>query len=819
MYSLLHDVRPAVRLLAARPGFTAVAAATLAIGIGATTLIFSIVEAVLLTPPPFADPDRLVVVWEHNIPRDRKTNVASPANVLAWRDAQQSFTDLGAFSITATGSVTSPGREPEQVSLQLVTAQLFPILGVEALIGRTITMEDDRPDSEVALISHRLWQRRFGAAPSTVGQTVSVSGRARTIVGVMPARFDLFDRNVDLWLPAGFDDAARQAGGRWLVPVARLRPNVSLAQARADMDRITTRLASEFPDRNAGWTSNVVALDDQLVGGVRPALAVLLGAVGFVLLIACANVANLLLARATSRRRELAVRAALGAGRGRIVRQLLVESVGLAVIGGVGGVLVAAWGLEALLSATAEQFPIPRLDSAALDGTVLGFTLLVSLATAVVFGLAPALSASRLDLNAALKEGARGTSVGHGRLRAALVVAEVAMAVVLLAGAGLLVRSFQHLVAVDPGFEPQQALVFQVSLPGATYSEPSSRVTFFQELQSRLARLPGVVAAGGVSFLPLDGMGAATSFRALDRPEPQKGQEPVADVRMISGAYFSAMGIPLVRGRLFAKAEMAAASSTVLFADSPRPVTTGVVVVNEAMAREMWPGEDPIGKRLLVNWSDPEVTDEVIGVVGDARLVELDGEIRPTVYYPHNRTAYTTMNVVVRSAVDPASLGPAVVAQVREMDPQQPVAKLRTLETVVDTSVGQRRIVMVLAGLFAFVALLLAAIGLYGVMAYLVAERTREIGVRVALGAQRAAVLGMVVRRGLALAVLGALAGLVGALALTRLMRSLLFDVTPADPATHLVVVSVLMVVCVLACLVPAWRATRVDPVVALRQD
>lgn len=819
MHSLLHDARLALRLLAVRPGFTLVAAATLAIGIGATTLIFSVVDAVLLTPPPFRDPDRLVVVWEHNVPRDRRTNVASPANFLAWRDTQQSFTDIGAFSITGTGSLTSPGAEPEQVSVQLATSRLFTILGVDAFAGRTFTAEEDRPDNDVALISHRIWQRRFGGSPTMVGQTVSVSGTVRTIVGVMPPGFDLFDRKVDVWLPAGFGDQAREAGGRWLVPVARLKPGIDLAQAQADMNRITTRLAAEFPDRDAGWASNVVLLQEQLVGSVRPALGVLLGAVGFVLLIACANVANLLLARATSRQRELAVRAALGASRLRLVRQLLVESLALAAVGAAGGVFMAYWGLRTLLAATAEQFPIPTLDTASLDGGVLAFAVFLSLATVLIFGLAPALSASRPDLGNALKEGVRGTSVRHGRLRASLVVVEVAMAVVLLAGAGLLVRSFQHLVAVDPGFEPEQVLTLQVSLPGATYSEPSARVGFFQELTGRLSRLPGIVASGGVSFLPLDGMGAATGFRALDRPEPPKGQQPVTDVRMISGDYFSAMGIPLVRGRLFTGSEVSAASAGVPSAGAASPVTTGVVVVNEAMAREMWPGEDPIGKRLLVSWSDPDVTDEVIGVVGDARLVSLDGQVRPTVYYPHNRTAYSALTVVVRASLDPASLTSAVVAQVREMDPQQPVANIRTMGDVIGASVGQRRIIMLLAGLFAGVALLLAAIGLYGVLAYLVAERTREIGVRIALGAQRGAVLGMIVRRALTLTVMGAVAGLAGALALTRLMRSLLFQVTPSDLSTHGTVIVVLVSVALLASLIPAWRATRVDPVVALRQE
>jgi len=801
----VNDFLYALRGLRKNPGFTVVAVVVLALGIGAGTLIFSVVQAVLFNPPPFGDPDRLVVVWERNIPRDRGTNVASPANFLAWRDAQQAFTDIGAVSITTTVSLASAGQEPEQVSVQLVTSQLFPILGVDALAGRTFLPEEDRPRSGVALISHRLWLRRFAGDPGAVGRAITVNGSQATIVGVMPASFDLFDGKVDLWVPTGFSDSAREASGRWLIPVARLKPGVDLARAQADMDRITSRLAAEFPDRDAGWASNVVPLREQLVGAVRPALAALLGAVGLVLLIACANVANLLLARATTRQREMAVRSALGASRPRLVRQLLVESLALAGAGAVGGIVLASWGLQTLLAATAEQFSIPRLETASLDGGVLTFTVIVSLAAAALFGLAPAVTASKPDLNESLKDGMRGTGTRGSRLRAALVIVEVALAIVLLAGAGLLVRSFERLLSVDPGFRPDQVLTMGIALPGATYREDESRLRFFRQLVERLERVPGVSAAGAVSFLPLDGLGAATSFHVLDRPVPAPGEEPVTDVRMVSGDYFRAMGIPLVRGRLFDDAEIQKPSK--------------VVVINETMAREMWPGEDPIGKRLVVSWSDPEVVDEVIGVVGDARLVSLDGEVRPAVYYPHNRTAYGRLTVVVRGAIDAPSLTSAAVAQVRALDPQQPVANIRTMERVVTASVGQRRVVMTLAGLFAGVALILAAVGLYGLLAYLVTERTREIGVRVALGAPRGAVLGLVVRRALGLTVAGLLAGLAGAALLTRFVESLLFSVTPTDPVTYGAVVAVLTAVALTASIVPALRAARVDPVEALRAE
>jgi putative ABC transport system permease protein len=803
---MFQTIRFALRQLVLQPAFAVVAIAALALGIGANAAIFSVLNAVLLQPLPFRDPGSLVIVWERNIPRNRATNVASPANFLAWRDVQRSFEDLAAVSLAATIGVTGGSAEPEQVGVQLVSAQLFPLLGVRMVAGRPFTQEEDRPDSDAIVISHRLWLRRFGGDPGVVGRTVTANGRARTIVGVVPADFTLFDPTVDAWMPIGFDEAARQAGGRWLFPIGRLKPGVTLARAQAEMDTITTRLAAEFPDRDTGWASNVVPVHEQLVGSVRPALLVLGGAVGFVLLIACANVGNLLLVRATARQRELAVRAALGAGRRQLAGQLFRESLVLAAAGAVCGLLLAHWSVQALVAATADRTPIPRLETAALDWRVLAFTLVVSLVAAIAFGLTPALFASRPDLHEALKDGARSSSGRGGRLRAAFVVVEVALALVLLAGAGLLLRSFRSLVAVDPGFRAQRVLTLQVSLPsGGKYADDGSRVRFFNELFDRLGGLPGVAAAGGVSFLPLDGLGAATRLRALDKPEPLPGQEPVADVRIVSGDYFRAMGIPLRRGRTFTARE----------AREPAPVA----VIGEAMARELWPGEDPIGKRFVLSWDDPPVTDEVIGVVGDVRYAALDTNARAIAYLTHPRTPYRALTLTVRTSGDPASITSAVVGQIHQMDPEQPAANIRTMEDVVSRSVGERRLVMLLLALFAGLALVLAALGLYGVLAYVVSRRTREIGIRVALGASPPAVLRLVVGQAMGLTLVGLAVGLAGAGALTRLMRNLLYDVSPTDPLALAGAAIALAAVGLAASVVPALRALRVDPVVALRTE
>jgi putative ABC transport system permease protein len=801
---MLQDLRYGARVLARSPGFTGVAILALALGIGANTAIFSVVHAVLLKALPYQDPDGLVVVWERNIPRDRRTNVASPGNFIAWREQNRVFEDMSAVSLTARVNLTGAG-EPEELQAQLVNASFFPILGVAAERGRTFTPEEDRPASRVAVISHRLWVRRFGSAEDIVGRTITLSARAYTVVGVMPAGFSFLDRTVEVWVPVGFSDEARVPSGRWLIPIARLKPGVTVAQAQAEMDTISARLTQQFPEFDTGWVTNVVPLRRQLSGEIRPALLILAGAVGFVLLIACANVANLLLARSTSRQRELALRAALGAGRARIARQLLVESLLLAGAGGAAGLLLATLGVRWLAVFAAEHVPIPRIDTIGVDATVLGFTVVLSLASGLLFGLAPALAASSIDLNEALKDGGRtGRGVREGRTRQAFVVVEIALALMLLVGAGLLIRSFARLLDADPGFDAEGVLTMQVTLPSAKYREQAQRGAFFHELFARIDRLPGVRAAGGITFLPMSGLGSATSFDIVGRPKPPLGHNLVCDVRVITHEYFRAMGVPLLRGRLFTERE--------------RSEKTNVLVINEAMARLHFPNQDPIGQRLVISWSD-EDPDEIIGVVRDVKHNGLDDTPRPMIYWAFSRTDYGMQTLAVRTATDPVQIARAVVAEVRAIDPDLPVANIRTMDEVLSRSVAQRRLVMSLLGGFAGVALMLAAVGIYGVMAYMVSQRTREIGVRLALGARPAQVLRLVVGQALWLAVLGVAAGLFGAYFLTSLMQTLLYGVTPTDPATFAAVALTLGIIALAASAVPGVRATRVDPAIALRAE
>lgn len=801
---MTDDFRYAVRLARQRPGLTALALLTLALGIGATTALFSLVEAVLLRPLPFRDPDRLVMVWEHNLPRDRPTNVVSPGNFLHWQELTRSFERLAGVSPTVRVSLAASG-EPEEVAAQLVSAALFPLLGVEASLGRTFLPDEDRPGSAVVLLGDRLWRRRFRADPAIVGRTVTVDGRALTVVGVMPPWFAATDADVELWLPLGLPAAARTPRGRSLVVFGRLKPGVTVAQAQADMTRVAGDLARLFPDVNTGWTARVVPLQEQMVGAVRPALLVLFGAVALVLLVACANVANLLLVRATARQREMAVRAALGANHRRLVRQLLVESLALSATGGALGLGTAWLVLRAFGALAVARLPGPRPDAMGIDLMVLLFAVATSLASGLAAGLAPVTAVLRSNLVETLKEGARTATSARGhRLRGALVVAEVALALVLLVGAGLLVRSFVRILAVEPGFDPARAVTLRLTLPRATYGSDARRVGLISELVDRIGALPGVQAAGGVSFLPLAGPGAATRFEVVGRPKPPLGEEPVCDVRVVAGDYFAAMGIPLLRGRMFTGRELRE--------------KTPAILVNDALARRHWPGEDPIGRQLVVSWTDAEPS-EVVGVVADVRLESLAMPPRPTVYFPYPRTAYPSMALVVRSHGDPLAVVPAVVEQVRRLDRDVPVADIRPLAGVVSRAVGDRRVIMLLLAAFAAAALALAGVGIYGVMATTVAERTHEMGVRLALGAAPGDVLRLVVSDGVRLAGAGVGLGAVGAASLGRWLRSLLFEVPPGDPVTFGATAALAILVAVVASLVPALRASRVDPAIALRAE
>ena len=804
MTAWLGDLRHGARLLLRSPGFTMVAVAALAIGIGANTAIFSVVNTLLLQRLPYGDPDRLAVVWEHNIPRDRKNNVVSPGNFIHWREMNRVFEDIAAVGLTFNLTLTGHG-EPVEIPFQYVSAGFFTIVGVQPAQGRGFTAEEDRPRSRVAVISDRLWRTRLGAHPEILSRGITFQGEIHTIVGVMPPGFSFLDKTVDIWLPIGLPAEARTPRGRWLATVARLKPAVTFEQAQRDMTRVADDLTRQFPTFNTGWTARVVPLREQLTRDVRLALYVMLGAVAFVLLIACANVANLLLARATARQRELAVRAALGAGRARLIRQLLAESLVLSAAGGAAGLALAWWGLHLLRAFVSDRIPIQRLELVGIDGSVLAFTVAASLLSGIVFGLIPAFSAAGASLNDALKEGGRTGSAARGnRARAVFVVVEVALALVLLVGAGLLVRSFVRLMDVDAGFDSERTVTMRVSLPQARYGQPVQRSQFFDRLFERVDRIPEVQAAGAVSFLPLAALGSATNYEVVGQPVPPLGQGPVTDVRVISQAYFKAMGIPLVRGRLFEHQQATDAQNK--------------VIVNQGLARRHWPNEDAIGKRIKVNW-DQNREDEIIGVVGDVRHAGLESEARSTIYWPFARNAYGSMTLTVRTAADPGAVVNSIRSILREQDADLALADVKTMGEVVSRSVAQRRLMMVMLAIFAAAALLLAAVGIYGVIAYSVTQRTQEIGIRLALGAQRADVLRMIVGQAAALAFAGIAIGAAGAALLTRLMTEMLFGVKPFDPLTFVGVSAVLVGVALLASYLPGRRATRVDPVIALRAE
>lgn len=806
--SCMTDVRYAVRALLKKPGFTLTAVIALALGIGANTAIFSVINGVLLRSLDYADASRTVMVWERFVQQADHQNVVSPANFLDWQKSSRSFEKIAAVwdaRLNFTGS-----GEPIEVQAQLVSASFFQVLGVQPLVGRWFTKDEDRPGGAlVAVLSHKLWQDRFGGNKAVVGQQVTISGRSYTIVGVMPPGFHFIDDQVQVWKPLALDPANdyRKNSGRFLRCVGRLAPGVTMQQAQSELNVIARQLEQQYPTYNSGWGVSLVPIREQIVGDVRPILLVLLAAVAFVLLIACANVANLLLARAATRQREFALRAALGASRMRLTRQLLTESVLLALCGGVVGIALAYWGVELLKRFGPDN--IPRLRDISIDPRVLLFTFGISLLTGIAFGLVPALQASRADVNDALKEASRGSTGSRGKLRSVFVVAEVSLALVLLIGAGLMIRSFMRLHAVKTGFETDRVLTMRVQLPGAKYKQDQQRLTFFQQAQERIAALPGVKAIGAINFLPLTGMASSTSFNIVGQPEAAPGHAPDTEVRVIAGAYFSAIGVPLIKGRVFEER------------DGPG---SRVLIINETMAKKYFPNEDPIGKRLAVEWAPPEEgkpkpIDEIIGVVGDTRETALERDPNPAIYWPLAREPYPFMTLIIRSAVDPMPLAVAVQKEIRAIDPEQPVADVRTLDAVVAKSIARPRFNTFLLAIFAAVALVLASVGLYGVMNYSAAQRTHEIGIRMALGASRGDIMRLVLGNGMLLTLTGVAIGLVASIALTRVMQSLLFGVTATDLVTFVGVSLVLAIVALVATFVPAQKATRVDPTVALRYE
>ncbi len=811
MTTLWQDIRYGSRMLWKSRGFTLIAVLALALGIGANTAIFSVVNTLLIRPLPFRESERIVMVWEHNKTRGNRQNVVNPANYLDWRTQGTVFEEIAAFydaRLNLTG-----GGDPLEVPTQAATPNLFTILSVEPIIGRKFTPEDALEGApDVALISYGLWQSRFGGDPKIVDRQVSLNGTPTTIIGVLPADFQWFikkgsltDKPAQLWVPLGFTEQNSTRRGRYLTTVARLKPGVSVEQARAEMNAIGSRLEQQYPDSNKNWGVEVVPLREQFVGDIRPALWVLLGAVGFVLLIACANVANLLLARASARQKEIAIRTALGASRWRIIRQLLTESVLLSALSGALGLLLAWWGIGIIEALSPRD--LVNLDKVSINLVVLGFTLIVSFVTGLIFGLAPAFEATRLNTNETLKEGGR-SNIGGGsgsRLRSLFVVAEVALALVLLVSAGLLVKSFMRLQSVDPGFDADHLLTMRVVLPSRKYAEDHQPVAFFKQATERLRSLPGVKSASAVSFLPFAGLGAATSFTIEGRPAPAAGEKPSTDVCVIEPDYFRTMSIPFVSGRNFNEQETTEKRH--------------VVIINQALARKYFGSEDPLGKRVTVSMGREPVPTEIIGVVGDVKNGSLNVDMRPMVYWPHPELAYTSMTIVMRTTGDPLALAAAAEREIRAIDPDQPVSDIRTMQQLLADSVARSRFTTTLLGLFAALALVLASVGIFGVMSYSVTQRTHEIGIRMALGATARDILRMILRQGLTLTLIGVAVGLIGAFALTRLMSSLLFGVSASDPITFTAVTLMLAGVALLACYIPARRATRVDPMVALRYE
>ncbi len=813
MESLIKDIRYGVRSLLKHPGFTCIAVLTLALGIGANTAIFSVVNAVLLRMLPFREPDRLVMVWEDASLAGFPRNTPAPANYADWKSQNQVFEEMAAldqrsFNLTGDG-------EPEKIEANGVTANFFGLLGIKPILGRVILPEEDKPEAnKVVMLSYSLWQQRYGGDRGVVGRELLLNGEKYTVVGVMPAGFQFMESRIGLWVPIAFtSETLTQRGSHYLIVVARTKPGVTLAQANADIHTIQQRIARDHPDQAGRLSAFVMPLREQLAGDVRRPLLVLLVAVGFVLMIACANIANLSLSRAASRRREIAVRAALGASRVHIVRQLLVESLLLATAGGVCGLVLASWSFAFLQRLIPDGLALST--KLTLDLPVLGFTLLLALLTAVVFGLVPAFQASKTDLNEALKQGGgrTGLNAGGNRLRSIMVVTEVALALVLLVGAGLLIQTFLKLRDQYSGLRPENVLTLRTVLPRSKYPEQPQRAAFYKQVLERVKSLPGVVSAGYATSIPLAWKGGTSGFfpegRTVERASAE-GLSYDANHRQVSADYLKTMGIPLLRGR------------SISDGDDERALP--VAIINETMARQYWPGEDAIGKRFKLG--DPEddipwIT--IVGVAGDVRQMGVDEPVKAEMYIPYRQIKdqqwYAPRDLVIRTAVDPLSIVAAARNEIHKVDPAQPISNIRTMDEVLGEETASRRLGMTVLTIFAALALLLATLGIYGVVAYFVVQHTQEIGVRVALGAQRRDILGLVLGKGMTLTLLGVGIGLGVAFALTRLMASLLYGVGTTDPLTYATIALLLTAVAFVACYLPARRATKVDPMVALTYE
>ena len=801
METLFRDIRYGVRSLLKRPGFTAIAILTLALGIGANSAIFSVVNAVLLRPLMYRDSEKLIRLYE-GLPQGGTGSVSVP-NLKDWREQNSVFSEIAAYQY---GNFNLSNQDqPERIVGANVSSQFFDVLGTPAQFGRTFQKGEDQPGSNrVVVLSDALWRRNFGADANLVGKNISIGGENFSVIGIMPPQFKFFA--TQMWVPLVFTEKQLASRGSHAFNVlGRLKPERTLEQANEEMTSIARRLEQQYPDQQKNRTIKLVPLQEDNVRLIRPALFLLLGAVGLVLLIACTNVANLLLARAASRRNEIVIRAALGAKRGRLVRQFLTESVLLSLLGGLCGLLLAKWGTDVLVSMATGY--LPAMTEISLDWRVMGFTLGLSLLTGMIFGMAPAMHISKTDLQDAIKDGgSRGASRRGSWLRGLLVVAEVAAALVLLVGAGLLLKSFLHLQRVNPGFRTENILTMRITLPDGKYKSADAMAGFYRQLLDRVAPLPGIEASGVINLLPVLQAGYNGEFQIVGQEPDVSGKPPLVEIRMVSPDFFRALGVPLISGRTFNARDQQGSEP--------------VAIINQAFARRLIPNQDPLGKYIK---DDEGPGIKIVGVVGDVKQFGLIAPTSPELYTPYTQPspagATQTMTLVVRTFGDPEALGPALRKEVLSVDPAQPVYEVQTMQAVIGKAVSYQRLNMQLLGIFAALAMILAVIGIYSVMSYQVSQHTREIGIRMALGAQPWHVLRLILREGLTLTLIGVVLGIAGAFALTRLLASLLFGVTASDPLTYVMVSLLLIFVALLACFLPARRATKVDPLVALRYE